>query len=68
MSRFSDKTDIVENIGELILEALLSSNIESITHLILYSNKFWFIQERSSNVDLLIELISKQTSLQELDL
>ena len=39
---FSDKYDTVENIGELVLEALLNSNIESIQDLNLSGNKSWF--------------------------
>ena len=54
--------------GELILETLLSSSIDSIENLDLSYNKSWFKnpdtnEERSSNADLLAELISKQVSL-----
>ena len=73
MWTFSGRWDTDENIGELILETLLSSNIESITDLNFHYNESWFKgrdseEERFSNVNLLIELISKQTSLEDLDL
>ena len=42
MWKFSENNDRVENIGELVLEALLSSNIDSITELVFYDNKSWF--------------------------
>ena len=50
--------------GELVLESLLSSDIDSITDLNLRFNASWFKhsntqEERSNNVDLLAELISK---------
>ena len=62
MSSFSKKEDREENIGELVFETLLNSNIESITDLNLRENRSWFWnpvtrEERSSNVDLLAELI-----------
>ena len=74
MKYFSDDyNDDKENIGELILEALLSSNIDSITDLNLVNNYSWFKnpntrEERSGNIDLLVELILKQASLQKIDL
>ena len=34
--------DIVENMGELVLEALLSANIDTITDLNLSGNSSWF--------------------------
>ena len=54
--------------GELILEALLSSNIESITELNLSSNDSWFMKGRQGNIDLLTELITKEAGLQHLNL
>ena len=62
MNRFSEDKDREENICELILESLLNSNITSITDLSLHYNYSWFwnpetTEERSSNVDLLAELI-----------
>ena len=73
MKLFSLNADRDVNIGELVLETLLSSNIESITDLNLLYNNSWFKhsitkEERSSNVDLIVELISKQTGLQHIDL
>ena len=70
---FSADEDREENIGELILETLLSSNVDTITDLDLSGNSSWFKhpdtgEERSSNVDLLTELISKQTEIQNLNL
>ena len=71
-SKDKDRSDL--NIGELVIEPLLSSNIESITDLNISDNKLWWFkgkrmsEERSSNVDLLAELISKQTVLQHLNL
>ena len=59
--------------GELVLEALLSSNIDTITDLNLGYNKSWFEhpdtkEERQGNVDLLLELITKQAGLQHINL
>ena len=59
--------------GEIVLETLLSSNIVSITNLDLNGNSSWFKNfvtkdERTGNVDLLVELISRQTVIQNLDL
>ena len=42
MEEFSINKDYNENIGELILEALLTSNIDSIVNLNLKSNRSWF--------------------------
>ena len=58
MERFSGHEDKNENIGELVLESLLSSRIESITNLDLTYNVSWFEhpdtkEERSGNIDLL---------------
>jgi len=68
MNQFSGIKDFSENIGELVLEILLSSNINSIADLNLSENYSWFHnpeteEEREGNVDLLAELISKQTGL-----
>ena len=60
--------DREENIGEFVLETLLSSNIESITDLNLRDNRSWFNEESLSNVSLLAELISKQTGLQNISI
>ena len=63
---------LVENIGELILEPLLSSNIDSITELSLARNFSWFkhpdSEQERAGLDLLAELISKQAGLQYIDL
>ena len=42
MLRFSHNKDRDENIGEIVLETLLNSNIESITDLNLGGNYSWF--------------------------
>ena len=42
MSRFSRDRDVDENIGEIVLETLLSSGINSITDLDLRVNRSWF--------------------------
>ena len=61
-------------IGEQILEAILNSNIDSISNLNLYCNWSWFCknpytyEERFSNIELLKELLSKQTSLLHLNI
>ena len=64
MHAFSDRTNWKENIGELVLEILLNSSIDTITVLNLSDNSSWFInhrtrRKRSDNADLLVELISK---------
>ena len=64
MNEFSGNEDVSENIGELVLEILLSSSIDSIADLNLSKNKSWFKEDREGNVDLLAELISKQAGLQ----
>ena len=61
------------NIGELVFETLLGYDIKSITDLNLNCNESWFMHpdtkvEISSNVDLLAELITKQTGLQHIHL
>ena len=73
MRSFSGYVDINENISEIILEAILSSNIQSITDLNINENPSWFKhpdtqEDRSGSVDLLVELISKQPGLQHLNL
>ena len=73
MKEFSGISDREQNISELVLESLLSSNIVSITDLDLGANRSWFknpytTEERSGNVDLLVELISKLTGLQKIGL
>ena len=73
MSEFCDGQDREENMGEHILEALLSANIDTINDLNIGSNEIWFIdpvtlEERSGNVDLLIELITKQAGFQHLNI
>ena len=56
MNRFSGEgLDGEHNIGELVLEALLSFNIDSISNLNLGRNYSWF--DRIGDVDLLTELI-----------
>ena len=57
--------------GELILETLLGSNIDSIINLNFSFNNSWFYhpetkKERTSNIDLLSELITKQADLKHL--
>ena len=42
MSYFSDDKDELNNIGELVLEILMSSSINSITYLNFFDNKSWF--------------------------
>ena len=44
MSGFSEGKDVNENIGELVLESLLSSRIDSIKDLNLAANSSWFKQ------------------------
>ena len=48
MYRFSQHYDSVETMGELVLEALLSSDINTITDLNLSYNKSWFFIENYS--------------------
>ena len=59
--------------GELVLEALLSSTIDTITDLNLGGNWSWFQHpdtnnERFGNVDLLLDLITKQAVLHHINL
>ena len=42
MNSFSGQKDYEENMGEQVLEALLSSNIDTITDLNLGNNTSWF--------------------------
>ena len=57
MARFSRESIRDDDIGELVLDALLSSNIKSITDLNLSHNPTWFVNSNAG--DLLAELISK---------
>ena len=71
MCSFSDDEDRGENIGELVLECLLGSRIDSIEDLNLSSNESWFKhpvtkEERSGNIALLAELLSKQAGLMQI--
>ena len=73
MQRFDKDDSKDQNKGELILETLLISNINTIIDLNLCNNKNWFKQpikkdERCSNIELLADLISKQSDLQHLNL
>ena len=57
-----------DNAGELVLETLLDSSLDTIIDLNLGDNETWFRhpetkEERSTNVELLTELISRQTRL-----
>ena len=68
MEGFSYNSDREQNIGELVLESFLSSNIDNITDLNLAANESWFKnpntrEERLGNIDFLVELILKQASL-----
>ena len=54
--------------GEIVLESVLTSQIDSINDLNLGINKSWFGEDRSGNTDLLAELISKQSGLEHLNL
>ena len=73
MTCFSQCEDINHNIGEFVLESLLSSNIDCVTNLNLSMNLTWFKrydtgEERSGNADILAEFISKQSGLQHINL
>ena len=64
MSKFSGEKDQDQNIGELVLETLLNSRINTIIFLNLSKNFSWFWhpvtnEERFENVNLMSELISK---------
>ena len=66
MFGFSRERDDNENIGELVLESLLSSRIDSVKDLNLGFNPSWF--KHPENANLLAELISKQAGLQHIRL
>ena len=66
MDMFSSDKDVNENIAEVVLEALLTSSIDSIANLNLSCNKSWF--KHPGNADLLAEIISKQASIQHIHL
>ena len=66
MNGFSGNRDRDQNIGELVLETLLICSVDSIIDLYLDVNSSWF--KHPGNVDLLAELISRQTRLQILSL
>ena len=73
MNRFSRDRDRDENIGELVLECLQASRIDSIEDLNLGANPSWFKhpttgEERPGNTALLAELLSKQAGLMQIDL
>ena len=42
MENFSGSNDLDENTGELVLEILLNSSIDTITNLNFYENSSWF--------------------------
>ena len=68
MEFFSDESDTDQNIGEHVFESLLNTNVDSIIDLDLSGNYSWFWhpetkEERSGNLGLLAELISRQTRL-----
>ena len=58
-SRFKEED---QNIGELVLEILLNYSVDFIIDLNLGDNESWF--KHPGNIDLLNELISRQTCLQ----
>lgn len=66
MYRFSNDEAEDQNIGELVFESLLNSNVESIIDLNLGSNSSWF--DYPGNVDLLTEFISRQNCLKIISL
>ena len=66
MESFSEDNDVNENIGELILEALLTSRIDSIVDLNLRANSSWF--KHPGNVDLLAKVIFKQSGIKHINL
>ena len=73
MNAISQSNDKDVNMGELILEALLNSNIQSITDLNFSYNRSWFKrydtqEDRAGIVELLAEIIYRQSSLQHLNL
>ena len=66
MLEFSSYNDANEKIGEVILEALYTSNIDSIIDLNLGSNSSWF--KHPSNAELLAEVIYKQSGIQHINI
>ena len=52
MDKFSANKDLNVNIGELVLECLLSSRIDSITNLVLNSNESWFCHPETKIVNM----------------
>ena len=69
MENFGRSNDI----GEIIIESLFSSNIDSITDLKLSGNESWFKnsstnQEICNNADLVSEIISKQAGIHHINL
>ena len=73
MSGFSKNEDRDENIGEIVLECLVASRIDSIEELNLAMNDSWFKnpfsrKERPGNTALLAELLSKQAGLMQINL
>ena len=68
LKRLSEESDFNynESAGQIILEALLNSSISTIEHLDLSENKSWFKKDnytyREGSVEMLTEVISKQTS------
>ena len=67
MHSFSSWSDSEQSIGELILETLLNFTVDSLIELNLGENKSWF-KQRSANIALLSELISRQTRLRIISL
>ena len=63
---FSYNEDKDQNIGELVLETLLSNSVDSLIELDLGFNPSWF--KHPVNIGLLAELISIQTRLQIISL
>ena len=68
MEYFSHDSDRENNMGEIILESILSSNIDSINDLNLGFNNSWFSEDRSGNIDLLALLMTKQTYFKHINL
>ena len=68
MYAFSGDSDREQNIGELVFETLLNASVDSLIELDISCNESWFSnpstrEERTDNVSLLSELISRQTRL-----
>lgn len=59
LSNFSTDDIFEESLGELVLQCLLSSSIDSIIDLDLGGNASWFEDERESNVELLADVCIK---------